>query len=354
MGQVTGISWCTHTFNPWVGCTRVSNGPKGACAHCYAAQLVDHRFGWAKFGGPGEGVGTRKRTSDANWRQPLKWNRDAAAAERAWFAPEGAPDGGLGQPFPYRPFVFCASLADVFDNAVDRQWRRDLFDLIRATPHLTWLLLTKRPQNIERLFGEAHLDLPDGGSGYDWPTNAAIGCTVVTQAEADRDIPILLSFKAAFKPAFAFVSMEPLMEHVHLSRVYDGGKRSQDYLTGQTGVMYPDGPDFDDGPALDWVITGGETDQGPDKARLSHPDWFRSLRDRCAAAGVPFHHKQNGEWAPCQSNDGEWPVDAPHFKRLRVDGDVGEDGWPMQRVGKKHAGRLIDGQLHDARPGVRL
>ena len=138
---------------------------------------MEDRFGRAEFGGPGKGVGTRALTSEANRRKPLAWDRKAAK------------DGT-------RPFVFCSSLADVFDSDVPPEWRADLFDTIRRTPHLVWLLLTKRPGNIKRLFASLTMDKerPVGEPlARHWPRNAAIGCTVVTQAEADRDIPKLLS-----------------------------------------------------------------------------------------------------------------------------------------------------------------
>lgn len=109
MAENSKIEWTVHTFNPWIGCTRVSP----ACDHCYAAELMDTRYGRAKWG-PGE---ARVRTSPSNWKLPLRWNREAMA-------------NGT------RPTVFCASLADVFDVEVDPQWRRDLFELIEATPHL--------------------------------------------------------------------------------------------------------------------------------------------------------------------------------------------------------------------------
>ena len=102
----------------------------------------------------------------------------------------------------------------------------------------------------------------------------------------------------------------------------------------------------------DWIITGGETDQGEHKARPSHPGWFRSLRDQAAATGVPFHHKQNGEWAPCPADDGEWPTDLPGFCRIDLEGLRVDNGWPMQKVGKSHSGRQIDGVTHDAFPEV--
>lgn len=313
MGENTNISWCDHTFNPWIGCTKVSP----ACDGCYAEALMDKRYGRVEWGAPGKGNGTRVRTSPANWRQPVLWNRAAEAAG-------------------CRPLVFCASLADVFDNQASPEWRRDLFDLIRATPHLVWLMLTKRPQNIVRLYGEAMLDPPDGGSGYPWPSNAAIGTTVEDQKRADINVPALLEAKATLNPAFAFLSCEPLLGPIDLT----------EWLH-----------------ALEWIITGGETDQGGHPARPWHPDWPRGLRNQCAAYGRAYHHKQNGEYLPgtyslsrhtalLDPSDGPshgLTLGAPPHAHVHEWGD----GYISIRVGKKRAGRLLDGQEHNARPEVR-
>lgn len=302
MADETLISWADHTHNHWIGCSRVSP----ACDGCYAAHLMETRLGRVEWGGPGRGQGTRSLTSESNRRKPLMWDKKAAKA--------GA-----------RPFVFCSSLADVFDNQVPTEWRADLFDLIRKTPNLVWLLLTKRPQNIVKLFRESMLI--EGGAEYTshlWPRNAAIGTTVEDQMRFDLNVPALRKAKRLLNPAFSFLSCEPLLGDL-------------------VGSLHD----------IDWVITGGETDQGAHKARPTHPDWLRSLRDQCAAAGIPYHHKQNGEWAPLQANDGEWPTDLPGFCRMTVKGDRAEDGWPMQKVGKKFAGRMLDGATHDAFPPIR-
>jgi protein gp37 len=278
VGEITGISWCDHTFNPWIGCQKVSP----ACDGCYAEAMMGEqgRYKRVVWGQPGMGAGTRSRTSPANWKQPLAWNRKA---ER---------DGT-------RPFVFCASLADVFDNQVPPEWRRDLFALIRATPNLTWLLLTKRPQNIVKLYRPTLPDYQDGlVVDLPFPSNAAIGCTVVTQAEADRDVPVLLGAKAALRPAFSFLSMEPLLGLVDLTRISLGGPDRLDVLTGRLAAIAPGYMDYESANRLDWIITGGETDQGQHKARLMDPEWARLLRDQCRAAGVPFHLKQMTRKAP--------------------------------------------------------
>lgn len=281
----TAIEWADHTFNPWVGCTKVSP----ACDHCYAEGWAK-RSGMVQWGPHAE----RRRTSASNWRQPLKWN---AEAER------------LG--LRYR--VFCASLADVFDNAVDPQWRQDLFTLIQRTPNLDWLLLTKRIGNVPGMVSiiPGHL-----------PPNVWLGATVVNQAEADRDIPKLLSVPAAKR----FLSMEPLLGPVTELRIaqYKGGK-------------------------LDWVIVGGES--GP-SARPMHPDWARGVRTICEAASIPFFFKQWGEWVPRGPESMGYPL-VDGVPRICLT-DLGESGsdlgakganhaW-MQRVGKKAAGRLLDGR----------
>lgn len=231
MADQTNISWADATFNPWIGCTRISP----ACDGCYAAHLMETRMGRAVWGGPGAGVGTRSRTSEANWKKPLAWDRASAAEGR-------------------RLLVFCSSLADVFDNAVPPEWRCDLFDLIHATPNLIWLLLTKRPQNIVKM--------ADAAGGL--PENAAIGTTVEDQKRADHNLAALEVARIELRPIFTFGSFEPLLERIVIPAFLMPG----------------------------WVITGGETDQGSHKARPTHPDWFRDLRDQCAEVGVPFHHKQ--------------------------------------------------------------
>ncbi|TIT43730.1 MAG: phage Gp37/Gp68 family protein [Mesorhizobium sp.] len=296
MGEVTAISWCDHTFNPWIGCMKVSS----ACDGCYAEALMDKRYGRVEWGAPGHGAGTRVRTSAGNWHQPIRWNKRAIAAGT-------------------RPFVFCASLADVFDNQVPLEWRRQLFDLICNTPHLVWLLLTKRPQMIEDLAMKA------GGL----PFNAAIGATVEDQERADKNIPALRAATIALNPAFAFLSCEPLLGPIELP----------------------------DGHHLDWVITGGETDQGGHRARPTHPAWFRSLRDQCVASGIAYHHKQNGEWARHKfASNGSLKGEIVVWPNARTDvhnaNDGGGPGVDMDKVGKRHTGRLLDGIEHNARPEV--
>lgn len=320
MAANTKIEWAHHTFNPWTGCTKISP----ACDHCYAE-------GWSKRAGDRVGKwgpgAPRVRTTVANWKQPERWN---AEAER------------LG----VRHSVFCASLGDVFDNEVPREWRDDLATLILNTPHLDWLLLTKRIGNAGDMLGAMFLDGP--------PDNVWIGATISSQAEADRDIPKLLRVPAAKR----FLSCEPLLGPLRLWRL-----TALDFEESPEGAeVYPlrgiyAVPDCDwPGPKLDWVIVGGES--GPN-ARPMHPDWARSLRDQCQAAGVPFLFKQWGEWMPPESPTTKYPgrewrdvVDATGAVRpVSFVGDrVIESSRQVVRVGKKAAGRLLDGVEHNGRP----
>ena len=337
MAENTTIEWADHTFNPWTGCTKVSPG----CDHCYA-ESWSKRSGTVQWG-PDQ---PRRRTTAANWRLPLKWN---AQAER-----EGR-----------RFRVFCASLADVFDNAVPPEWRRDLFDLIRSTPCLDWLLLTKRIGNVTTMVMEANVAgfLDNEGFRSGLPANVWLGATVVNQAEADRDVPKLLQVPARVR----FLSIEPMLGPIDLCKhLWQCCERweYQDY------GCYGHRPECCGSPVerdlLHWVICGGES--GP-YARPMHPEWARSLRDQCIGAGVPFLFKQHGEWA---EQDGHKPT-----RTFRMDTDVGEtmaarcDGFislagefvrdmddattddpyrGLVRIGKKAAGRQLDGRTHDGFP----
>lgn len=321
MSENTAIEWCDSTFNPWMGCTRVSP----ACDDCYAARSTPARTLGVAWGAGQE----RRRTSEANWRLPVQWERNHAAFE----AEHGR-----------RRRVFCASLADVFDNEVDSAWRSNLLRLILDTPHLDWLLLTKRVGNVSRMLADVAGDL-QLVAHRSWtgelPANVWLGATVVNQAEADRDIPKLLAVPARVR----FLSIEPMLGPVDLgfAEPCDHTRRSHEEI----GCW----------KALSWVICGGES--GP-KARPMHPDWARSLRDQCEAAGVPFLFKQWGEWCPRGPESLGYPcVDGVPRLRMTDAGhngqdlasDGGNDVW-MNRSGKKTAGRLLDGVTHDGFPGA--
>ncbi len=306
MGENTKIEWAHHTFNGWIGCTKVGPG----CDNCYAADLAQSRLGvrW----GPGQ---PRRHTAASTWKQPRRWNNRAAK--------EGVR---------YR--VFCSSLADVFDNEVPAEWRADLFQLIRETPHLDWLLVTKRIGNAAKMAEAA------GG----WPGNVWLGATIVNQAEADRDIPKLLDIAG---PRFRFLSMEPLLGAVDLTAIPHGEvvgnvPSCQDVLSGRIwqpagtfdrpldpGCTVGDRTYVDLCRLLDWIIVGGES--GP-RARPMQPDWLISLRDQCEAAGTAFMFKQWGEYLPVD-------VDSVH-----------QTGVTFRKIGKKEAGRRLHGRTHDGVP----
>ncbi|WP_373379886.1 phage Gp37/Gp68 family protein [Cupriavidus nantongensis] len=324
MSANSKIEWTDHTFNPWEGCQKVGPG----CDHCYA-ETRNARFGGGVAVNWGPGA-PRRRTSAANWRKPLAWNSN----HDAFFAEHGR-----------RQRVFCASLADVFDNAVSVQWRYDLLRLIMDTPNLDWLLLTKRIGNAAGMLEQAMRALTIQREGWadNYLPNVWIGATIVNQAEADRDIPKLLAVPARVR----FLSMEPLLGPVEFSNV---SRRSDAVrVMGQRALG-----------GIDWVIVGGESGPG---ARPMHPDWARSLRDQCAAAGVPFLFKQHGEWAPGAGDFGAGRFETAavaHDGRVAAGGfDAGaypagaaaSDGWAMvHRAGKRAAGRLLDGMQHDGFP----
>lgn len=349
MAENSKIEWTHHTFNPWIGCTKVGPG----CDRCYAEALATARLG-VIWGNEGE----RRRTAPSTWKQPRRWNNRAAK---------------LG----VRERVFCASLADVFDNRADPAVRAELFQLIRETPHLDWLLVTKRIGNAAAMIEAA------GGM----PENVWLGATIVNQEEANRDIPKLLATPASVR----FLSMEPLLGPVDLAPWLapglfcadcdDGegyGNRcsrsdipsdEQCPWNGAVQVVTEHGPILEGGMpssitcdviTLDWVIVGGESGPG---ARPVHPEWVRELRDQCTVSGVSFLFKQWGEWAPR-----EWKRDGGthamrcsspiSFQKIRHHPDscerneVAPDDWQaFAKAGKAAAGRLLDGVEHTAFPG---
>jgi protein gp37 len=245
MAENSKIEWCDHTFNPWVGCTKISP----ACDNCYAESWA-YRAGRANLW-----QGHRSRTSEANWREPLKWNRKAQEA-------------GV------RARVFCASLADVFDNQVPEEWRLDLYKLIRDTPHLDWMLLTKRPQNIKKFF-------PQDGAAW---TNVWLGTTVENQEQVSR-----LDHLLANKAAMYFASCEPMLEPLDIKKYLMGEEEHGVDWSREVGSKV--GACIGWRSGLDMVICGGESGSG---ARI-WPGFFdaaRSLRNQCRAYNVAFFMKQ--------------------------------------------------------------
>jgi len=302
VAEETKIQWTHHTFNPWRGCTKVSAG----CANCYAETLSARNPMTLGVWGPN---GKRVVASESYWREPVKWNKAAAQAGE-------------------RRRVFCASLADVFEDwqgtmaAADGaalhvcaecgRWRtmekichgptahmpltmdavrQRLFDLIADTPHLDWLLLTKRPAVMRDWLGGPTLGFEGTGNvhhrTWPWP-NVWLGVSVEDQKAAKERIPVLLDVPAAVH----FLSCEPLLGEVDVS----------DYLyefkTYQKGQRWPHGP-------VNWVIVGGES--GHD-SRIMRVEWARSLVKQCKDAGRACFVKQLGENATTRlPGDESWP-----------------------------------------------
>lgn len=227
MGKNTGIEWADSTWSPWWGCTEISDG----CNDCYARE---------KTRGGAWGKNPRIRTSRDYWRQPLLWNADGPRFLRV---------------HGRKQLVFGGHLCDVFDNQADAQVRADSFKLIRDTPNLFWLILTKRPQNISKM-------LPaDWGEGY---PNVWLGISAENQHYFDQRWRILATIPAIVR----FVSYEPALGPLSL----------------RDCTMLPD-----------WIICGGES--GPN-ARDDDAAWYRQLRDECRQRGVPFFMKQMARRAP--------------------------------------------------------
>lgn len=280
MAENSKIEWTDNTFNPWVGCVKVSPG----CQHCYAERDMTRKGRWANTWGPAQ-TAERIKTSADNWRKPLAWDKRAAK--------EGK-----------RIKVFCASLADVFeDNPQVLDWRSDLWDLIELTPNLDWLLLTKRPENIKKFTKR-------WDTWGQLPANIWLGTTVENQEQAEKRIPELLRIPAAVR----FLSCEPLLGSIQLLHHLDTGDNSME---------------------LHWVIVGGES--GPN-ARPMHPDWARSLRDQCQAAGVPFFFKQWGELLDVDLAIKMCLIDT-YTDTHKI---VNVDGRYYAKVGKRAAGSLLD------------
>ena len=276
MGKNSGIAWTDHTFSPWHGCVKVSP----ACDHCYAAEW-DARFinpehkqenmreaHWGKDA-------PRRFFGDKHWNEPVKWNRDAAASGK-------------------RTLVFCASMADVFETGRSdlTEHRQRLWALIRTTPALTWLLLTKRPQNIKKLLPENLASAP----------NIWLGTTIESPDFLWRADALNENEKAHIR----FVSMEPLIE--------------------QTSIIEKIGP-RGVGTGIHWVITGCESG---DNARHTPTDWYRQLRDECRETSAAFFLKQ-----PPRGADGI---------------TIGEGSWLKLKDGIVEQ-PYLDGHMHVAWPG---
>ena len=334
----TSIEWTDKVWNPVRGCRRVSAG----CERCYAERMA-HRF--SGVGQPYEGL-TRLGSKGPVW------------TGKARVVPEK-----LGEPLSWKKprRIFVNSMSDLFHEDVPDEFIAAVFAVMSLAKQHTFQLLTKRPERMGELLRDGFTDsivnkslrrfdealglLPgsveQAANLMEWPLpDVWLGVSVEDQATADERIPLLLETPAAVR----WLSMEPLLGPVDLSRWPDG---SSDIMTPLTGS-----------PRIDWVVVGGES--GPN-ARPMHPAWARDIRDQCVRVGVPFHFKQWGEWAPHNEVSGlnldMWSKLYEAGGRTHVDARDGSTGqtqtpntWEVLRVGKKAAGRILDGRTWDEWP----
>jgi len=300
----TKIEWATDVWNPVTGCTKVSQG----CKNCYAETIAKRFWGERKF-------------------TDVRLEYDRLDIPRHWRKPRR---------------VFVNSMSDLFHDKVEHKdslFVRGVFNVMRETPQHTYIVLTKRPENMQQFM-----------SDYPPPRNVWLGVSVEDQKAADERIPLLLQTPATVR----FVSCEPLLGPVDLTRLYGqisiGGHAdlTVDGLNGRYAAAWCGRDTLTKKPLneigagkLDWVICGGESGPG---ARPMHPDWARSLRDQCQAAGIKYFFKQWGEWAPdcfCTTKEAHKTIERPQ------PGHIG----CMFRCGKQRAGRLLDGVEWNEYPG---
>jgi len=349
MAESSAIEWTDATVNFWWGCTKVGPG----CDFCYAET-------WNAFRGNGLwGAGAPRRKIKGAVALIRRLQRTAAV----FYEENGR-----------RRRVFCQSMSDMFDNEVDPDWRNEALSEIEAADQLSVQIVTKRVSNVRKM-------MPLNWLAGAWPKHVGLIITVVNQAEADRDVPRLLALKAEFGIPWVGISAEPLLGPIDFKRILlqpqkPGSARAGihlDALNGryaESGMPYVGEWDIN-GPfpagapqiRLDWIIVGGESGS---EARPMHPDWARSIRDQCASASVAFLFKQWGEWGRAEVKPSGTPgryasaSAGPHceFWPQLV---IPVDHYPRQfslfggatvreKVGKKRAGRLLDGIEHNGFP----
>ncbi|MGE0294915.1 MAG: DUF5131 family protein [Hyphomonadaceae bacterium] len=310
MAYKSAIEWTDATWNPFHGCHKISAG----CKYCYMFRDK------ARYG---QDPNTVVRSGDKTFYAPLKWKEPR--------------------------LIFTCSWSDFFIEESDA-WRDEAFAIMALTPQHTYQVLTKRPERMleylrgpqtpRNIYAEVHYgDGPMENRSHElferiqqWPLpNVWLGVSVEDRKTADERIPKLLQTPAAVR----WLSLEPLLGPVDLRNVNPASGQWQDVVTGLRGGDHS----LADCPSVDWVVVGGES--GPD-ARPMHPDWVRSIRDQCQAAKVPFFFKQWGEWAPSSQT-----------RDFTKDFNLFEDGSLMYKIGKKKAGRLLDGRKWNEFPTIK-
>lgn len=359
MADGTKIEWTDATWNPITGCSVVSPG----CTNCYAMKLAGTRL---KNHQTREGLTTVSKAGPV-WNGQVRFNKGMLLDPLRWKRPR---------------MIFVCAHGDLFAENVPDEWIDQVFAVMALAPHHTFQVLTKRPERMRAYLTRAagdgcqdvrnHLawdvtakvmnfwypawksegiDGPHRSRGIGaftvWPLpNVWLGVSVEDQKRADDRIPVLLETPAAIR----WISAEPLLGMLDIRRHIEMA-----HLDSELGLS---------NPGIDWVVAGGESGPG---ARPMHPDWARSLRDQCAAVDVAFLFKQWGEYLPAIDRDREDPDwrrdyshtyadDQPDMAWLNIDGGCGFHGarfHVMQRVGKRVAGRLLDGVEHNDFPEVR-
>ena len=338
MAEASKIEWTDATWNPITGCTLVSDG----CKNCYAANLAatrlkDHpsRKGLARLNADGIAKFTGEVRFNEDWLdQPLRWRRPR--------------------------MIFVCAHGDLFHESVPDEWIDQVFAIMALAPDHTFQVLTKRPERMrdymssedtyQRILRAAdpirikrpdlcRVPMSDPRQAAFWP-HVWLGTSVENQATAEERVPALMATPAAVR----FLSSEPLLSEINLDGIW-----------GYPGSAC--GDDLDRWP-IHWVIIGGESGRG---ARPMHPDWARSLRDQCQAAGVSFHFKQWGAWQTVYDRDRDDPdwrrcpkAETNKERYLTISGGHGFHGDRVvfvRSVGKAAAGRTLDGRTWDEIPG---
>ena len=296
----TKIEWAEKVWNPVTGCSKISEG----CRNCYAERMAKRLAGRCGYptGDPFKMTLHHDHIGDpVHWRNPSR--------------------------------IFLGSMTDLFHDDVPFYWLDKIFDIATRADRHTFLVLTKRPERMKAYFSR-----PD----IIWPfKNVWLGVTAENQDQADKRIPILLQTPAAVR----FVSVEPMLGSVDIRRYFRGcppGCMKDALCPLECGHKRKIG--------LDWVICGGESGPG---ARPMHPDWARSLRYQCHAAGVPFLFKQHGEWLHIANSPTISSEDCKKYRTSQLAFFVESNlRATFAKVGKKKAGRLLDGQLWDQYPEI--
>ena len=313
------IEWTDWVWNPITGCSKISPG----CDNCYAERM-SKRFA-ETWGLPADDP-FKVTLHPERLEQPLRWTKPSK--------------------------VFVCSMADLFHDEVPFSFIEKVFREVVYNEQHTFMMLTKRPERLlsEQYWEDADPPNGDWSKGVEltykllpWPKNLWLGVTAENQEQADKRIPILLQIPAAQR----FVSVEPMLSEVKILN----------YL-GEEVKWNCHGDEISRRNSLDWVICGGESGPG---ARPMHPEWARSIREQCKAAGVPFFFKQFGEWWPIGGDGISKPEYDDQFPKtpycwVTLDGNVFQSGASpdalMLRTGKKSAGSILDGQEWKQFPGV--